>query len=138
MDSNVAETHYKLANALTQLGQPAEAITEYSQALQLRPGMDDAANNLAWLLATCPDRSLRDGARAVYLALQASMRNHDQNPVLLGTLAAAYAETGNLNEAVATAQQARLLALAQTNRTLATALESQLRQYQSANGGSRP
>jgi hypothetical protein len=53
-------------------------------------------------------------------------------------LAAAYAEKGNLSEAAATAQRARQLALAQTNRTLASALESQWRQYQGGNGGSRP
>jgi tetratricopeptide (TPR) repeat protein len=138
MDSSVAEIHYKLATALLQLGRPAEAITQYSQTLQLSPGMDDAANNLAWLLATCSDRSLRDGARAVALARQASGHSHDQNPVILGTLAAAYAETGKLSEAAATAQQARQLALAQNNRTLAGALEAQWRRYQDGNGGSHP
>jgi tetratricopeptide (TPR) repeat protein len=138
MDPSVAELHYKLANALVQLGRPAQAIAEYSQALQLRPGMDEAANNLAWLLATCSDRSLRDGTRSIALARQASEHSHDQNPVILGTLAAAYAEKGNLSEAAATAQRARQLALAQTNRTLASALESQWRQYQGGNGGSRP
>jgi tetratricopeptide (TPR) repeat protein len=138
LDPGVAEIHYKLANALVQSGRPAQAIDQYSQALQLRPGMDEAANNLAWLLATCSDRSLRDGNRAITLARQASERSHDQNPVILGTLAAAYAEAGKLPEAVATAQEARQLALAQTNRTLAGALESQLRQYQRGNGGSPP
>ena len=91
----VAETHCKLANAWVLLDRQAEAIPEYAQALRLAPGADEAANNLAWLLATCPDRSLRDGARAIALARQASQHSHDQNPVILGTLAAAYAETGN-------------------------------------------
>jgi Flp pilus assembly protein TadD len=136
MDPKVADTHYKLANALAQLGQPAEAIAEYSQALQLRPGMDDAANALAWLLAACPDRSLRDGARAITLARQASEHSHNQNPVFLGTLAAAYAEVGQVSEAAATAQRAHQLALAQNNQTLAGLLESQLRQYQGASGDS--
>jgi protein O-mannosyl-transferase len=129
---NVAETHYKLANALAQLGRNAEAIAQYSNALQLRPGMDEAANNLAWLLATCPERSLRDGVRALALARQASEHSHNQNPVLLGTLAAAYAEAGNNSDAVATAEKARQLALAQNNPGLAGALEIQLRQYRSA------
>jgi Flp pilus assembly protein TadD len=137
LDPNVAEIHYKLANALVQLRRPADAIAQYSQALQLRSGLDDAANNLAWLLATCPDRSLRDGTRAVALARQASEHSHDQNPVILGTLAAAYAEVGQLSDAMATAQRAHELALAQTNQTLADVLESQLRQYQ-ARGGSNP
>jgi protein O-mannosyl-transferase len=138
LDPGVADIHYKLGNALVQLGRPAQAIDQYSQALKLRPGMDDAANNLAWLLATCSDRSLRDGTRAVELARQASEHSHNRNPVILGTLAAAYAETGKLSEAVATAEQAHELAQAQTNRSLAAALESQLQKYQSGNGGSHP
>jgi len=138
LDPSVAEIHYKLANALTQLGRPAQAIAQYSQALQLRPGMDDAANNLAWLLATCSDRSLRDGARAVALAHQASEHSHDQNPVILGTLAAAYAETGNLSTAATTAQRAHQLALDQNNPALAGVLESQWRRYQNGGGGSHP
>jgi tetratricopeptide (TPR) repeat protein len=135
LDSGAAEIHYKLANALVQLGRPAEAMAEYSKTLQLRPALDEAANNLAWLLATCSDRSLRDGAKAVTLARQASEHGHDQNPLILGTLAAAYAETGQLSEAVATAQRARQLALDQNNPALARMLESQLRQYQDGDGG---
>jgi protein O-mannosyl-transferase len=138
LDSSAAEIHCKLANALVQLGRPAAAIVEYSRTLQLRPAMDEAANNLAWLLATCSDRSLRDGAKAVTLARQASEHSQDQNPVILGTLAAAYAETGQRSEAVSTAQRARQLALAQNNPALARVLESQVRQYQDGDGGAHP
>jgi protein O-mannosyl-transferase len=138
LDSSAAEVHYKLAIALAQLGRLAQAIAEYSETLRLRPDMAEAANNLAWLLATCSDHSLRDGSRAVVLARQASARTHDQNPVMLGTLAAAYAEAGELSKAVATAQRASQLALAQNNRALAGVLESQMRQYQSGNGGAPP
>jgi protein O-mannosyl-transferase len=132
----VAATHCQLANTLVLLDRNAEAIAEYSQALRLAPGDDEAANNLASLLATCPERALRDGARAVALARQASEHNHDQNPVILGTLAAAYAETGDLVAAIATTQRARQLALAQHNQAYVGVLESQLRQYQVGAGGS--
>jgi tetratricopeptide (TPR) repeat protein len=138
LDSSVAEIHYKLANALLQLGRPAQAIAEYSQTLRLRPGMDEAANNLAWLLATCSDRSLRDAPKAIALARQASAHSHDENPRILGTLAAAYAEAGRFSEAVATAQRAWQLALAQNDPALAAVLQSQLRQYQLGNEPSHP
>ena len=137
-DPSAAEIHYKLANALVQLSQPAKAIAEYAQALELRPGMDEAANNLAWLLATCPDRSLRDSAKAVTLARKASKHSHEQNPVILGTLAAAYAAEGKFSDAAEAARRGRQLALDQNNPSLAGVLESQLRQYQAANGGSPP
>jgi len=138
LDSSVADIHYKLANALAQLGRPAEAMAEYSQTLRLRPGMDEAANNLAWLLATCSDHSLRDGAKAVALARQASEHSHEQNPVILGTLAAAYAEAGQRSEALATALRARQLALDQHNPVLARVFEAQVRQYQEGDGGAHP
>ncbi|HEX4121289.1 MAG TPA: tetratricopeptide repeat protein, partial [Verrucomicrobiae bacterium] len=126
-DSTVADIHYKYANALEQLGRHAEAIAEYSTALRLRPNMDEAANNLAWLLATCSDRSLRNTAMAITLAHEASEHSHDRNPLILGTLAEAYGQAGRLPEAIATAQQARELALAQNNKKLAATLENQLR-----------
>jgi Flp pilus assembly protein TadD len=135
LDSSVAAIHYKLAIVLTQLGRFAQAIAEYSQTLKLNPNMDEAANNLAWLLATCPDRSLRKGIEAVALARQASEDSHNQNPLILGTLAAAYAEAGKFSEAAATAEQARQLALEQHNAALAAALAAQLRGYA---GGGRP
>ena len=138
LDSSAAEIHCQLANALVQVGQPAAAMAEYSRTLQLRPGLDEAANNLASLLATCSDRSLRDGARAIALARQASEHSHGQNPAILATLAAAYAESGKLSEAVATAQEAQRLALAQNNTALAGVLESQVRQYQQGRGGALP
>jgi protein O-mannosyl-transferase len=137
IDSGVAAIHYKLANALMQMGKYLQAIAEFRQTLKLSPEMEDAVNNLAWLLATCPDRSLRNGAEAVTLARQASEHSHNQSPIILGTLAAAYAEAGNLSEAVATAQRARQLALEQNNKTLAGVLEGQLLQYQKGAGGSR-
>lgn len=55
-----------------------------------------AINNLAWLLATCPDDSLRDGKRALAL-LQPVM---DQSAQMLDTYAAAQAEAGNFVEAL--------------------------------------
>jgi hypothetical protein len=62
-------------------------------------------NNLAWLLATCPDASVRNGARAVELAQQAERLSGGQDPSMLGTLAAAYAEAGRFPEAIAAAQE---------------------------------
>ena len=51
-----------------------------------------ALNNLAWALATCPDASLRNGAKAVQLARQANRLSDGKNPLVLRTLAAACAD----------------------------------------------
>jgi membrane associated rhomboid family serine protease len=52
-------------------------------------------NSLAWLLATCPDASVRDGTEAVALALRACASDDWKNVAYIDTLAAAYAETGD-------------------------------------------
>ena len=56
-------------------------------------------NNLAFILATAPDESLRDGARAVELALEA-VQLAEPSPALCDTVAVAYAETGDFPEAI--------------------------------------
>ncbi len=65
-----------------------------------------ALNNLAVLLATAPEAGLRNGAEAVQLAERACALTANRNPVMLTTLAAAYAEAGRFEEAIQTAQQA--------------------------------
>ena len=67
-------------------------------------------NNLAWLLATCPEASLRNGAEAVQLAEKACQITEYHRTIIVGTLGAAYAEAGRFADAVATAQKACELA----------------------------
>ena len=70
----------------------------------------DVLNDAAWVLATSPDPAVRNGTRAVELAERACDLTKRQMPVCLGTLAAAYAETGRFDEAITTAQEACALA----------------------------
>ena len=125
-----AEACYNLGNALLQKGRVDEAISHYQKALQIKPDYVGAENNLAWVLAACPQASLRNGNKAVELALRANQLTGDGNPAVLHTLAAAYAETGRFPEAVATAQHALQVAGTQSNPALADAIRSQLRLYQ--------
>jgi tetratricopeptide (TPR) repeat protein len=106
-----ANLHEMLAEATASLGDSATAVIHYRQALIFEPGLVAALNNLAWLLAVTPADEMRDGAEAVRLAERACELTHRRQPLLLGTLAAAYAETGRFADAVATAEQARQLAL---------------------------
>jgi tetratricopeptide (TPR) repeat protein len=126
----MAEAHYKLANTLAQLGRAGEAVSQYEKALQLAPDYVQALNNLAWVLAAAPDVSLRNGARAVELARRANGLTGGQNPMMLGTLAVAYAGTGNYAEAIATVQRALQFAGGPGNGAVAGALRSQLALYQ--------
>jgi len=67
-------------------------------------------NDIAWVMATHPDPSIRNGRRAVALAEQAVTASRGRQARPLATLAAAYAETGRFREAVDTANKALNLA----------------------------
>jgi tetratricopeptide (TPR) repeat protein len=77
-----------------------KASKDYDEAFRLDPQYGAACNNLAWLLATCPDDRYRDGKRAVELARKACELSAWKNPYRVDTLAAAYAEAGRFDEAV--------------------------------------
>jgi len=68
---------------------------------------------LAWVLATYPEGSVRNGAQAVEFALQAERLSGGKVPFIVGTLAAAYAEAGRFPEAVETGRRALELVKAQ-------------------------
>jgi protein O-mannosyl-transferase len=100
------ETRLQLATFFAQSGKPREAVAEYCEVLVSRPDQPEALNNVAWLLATCADGTVRKGAEAVRLAEHACRLSRNAQPRELGTLAAAYAEAGHFPQAVETAQKA--------------------------------
>ena len=124
-----AEAHNNLGNVLLQKGRVAEAIAQYQTALQTKPDSVDVLNNLAWLLATCPDARLRDGVQAVNHAERACELTHYGAPLLVGTLAAAYAEAGRYDDAMTAAQKACALATAAGERELLETNQKLLAMY---------
>ena len=125
-----ANAHNNLGNALRQQGRTEEAVHEYEAALKSEPDSILAANNLAWILATSPNASVRDGAKAVQLAQRANRFSGGSDPIILHTLAAAYAENRQFSEAVNAAQRALELADANGVASLAESLRSKLALYQ--------
>jgi protein O-mannosyl-transferase len=121
--------HTSLGNALAQKGLFREAATQYQAALDIAPHSILPLNNLAWLRATCPDSSLRDGAKAVELAEQADQLSDGKNPIFTRTLAAAYAENGRFNDAIETAQRAAQVAKSQGEPALANQIEQDVDLY---------
>jgi Flp pilus assembly protein TadD len=122
--------HFNLARAFYQKGKVDQAIAQFQLALQIEPADMEAQNNLAWCLATCPQASLRNGDKAVQLARQANELAGGKNPVILGTLAAAFAEAGRFGDAVQSAQKAIDLARAAGRQDLAGKLNGELQRYE--------
>ncbi len=93
---------------------------------------DDVAllNETAWILATNPNASIRNGAEAIELAERAAQLSDRREPAVLGTLAAAYAEAGRFPEAVQTARKALQLAAEQNKRPLAESIKAKIALYE--------
>ncbi len=94
-------------------GDWSRTATDLRQTLALKPDPSDEAaalNNLAWLLATCPDNSMRNGNEAIQCAEQACRLTAFKQPAFISTLAAAYAEAGRFPDAIKTAETAISLA----------------------------
>jgi spermidine synthase len=121
--------HAGLGSALAAQGKTAEAIDNLSRAVRLDPDYVKALNSLAWILATGSDSRYRDGARAVELARRACELTGYKHPLLMDTLAAAYAEAGEFDRARETAQRAISLARSAGRSQWAQDIETRLELY---------
>ena len=127
---NDAGFHTALGTAFLKKGLQKEAIAEYEHATRIFPRDFVARNNLAWLLATSSDASIRDGKRAIEVAEQTVQLSSSKDANYLRTLAAVYSEVGRFSEAIVVAQQAAALATMQGKTDLANRLKKDLVRYQ--------
>ena len=104
------QTRLDLATRFYQGGNARQAVEQFRKVLAAHPDQPEPLNNLAWLLATSSDATLRDGTEAVQRAERACKLTAFKQTGMVSTLAAAYAEAGRFPEAVATAEMAVRLA----------------------------
>ncbi|MGA2243201.1 MAG: hypothetical protein ABSH11_14345 [Verrucomicrobiota bacterium] len=137
-----ANAEFKFASFLETKERNSEAMGHYRTVLSLEMHLNTsngyivrllatANNNLAWSLATASDPHLRNGDEAVRLGERACQLTRYKEAVMIGTLAAAYAEAGRWNDAVAAAQKARMLASACGEKVIAERNEQLLKLYKS-------
>jgi len=101
IDPKFAQAYTGRAHAHAGKREYAEAISDMQTTLRLNPKhLEQAFNSLAWLLATCPEKTVRNGKKAVENASKACELSHWKEPSHIDTLAAAYAEAGAFDEAV--------------------------------------
>jgi len=126
---NDADARTSLGNAFLRRGSLKEAVVQYENAMALAPEDPHSRINIAWVLATASDASIRNGIKAVEFAQQAVELSDGKDPNFLRTLAAAYAESGRFSEAITTAKQAIMIARMQGKAGLAHVLNGDVELY---------
>jgi len=110
LDAAYASPRFQMGKILLQQGHDAEALPRFHEALQIEPDNPQMLVYLARVLAADDNPQICNGAEALGLASKASQLIGTAQPVVLDTLAMAYAETGRFDDAVQTGQAAVNLA----------------------------
>jgi protein O-mannosyl-transferase len=129
INPNNADAYNNLGIAVLNKGEVDRATAYYQKALEINPRYVQARANLAWALITTPQSRLLK-LTAVKLAQQANDQTRGASSTVLHILAAAYAQTGQYEKAVETAERSLQLASADKNTTLADLLRSEIKLYQ--------
>ncbi len=129
LDPQYADAYARLGETFCESGQAARALEDWRAAIRIRPADVSTLRQAAWVMATSPDDSVRNGADAVSYAEQARKLTGDTDVLVLDSLAAAYAETGRFAEAEQTAGRALVLAAKAERRQLAEAMTKRIALY---------
>jgi len=122
--------HYNLATRLVRLGRDRDAVVHFRRALAKRPAWSEALGELAWVLATSDEAAVRNGHEALRLARQACTFTRFGQADMVDALAAALAEVGEFDQAVAAARKAHELARAAGQAQMASRIARRVRLYE--------
>ncbi len=129
LDPANLDVRLQLVNTLRRMDLNQEAAAVLIDGLRRTPDAMSLAATLAWLRATCPDDTVRNAEQALELAERVCGADGFQDPFSLQTLAAAHAESGRFQSAVAIAERAQRMALERGLGYLAAQLNEELDAY---------
>ncbi|MBN1514644.1 MAG: tetratricopeptide repeat protein [Phycisphaerae bacterium] len=129
LDPTNVDVRHQLVGILFHMGLNFEAAAVLTDGIRRVPDAMSLVATLAWLRATCPDDAVRNADQALKLAERVCETEGYQDPFSLRTLAAAHAESGRFESAVATAEKAQQMALERGLGELAALLNRELDAY---------
>ena len=106
LDPEYTDAYRNLGEAYASRGRRALAAKYFALAVDAAPDNPFLLARLGWLLATSPEDSVRNAAKAVEVSERAVRLTFHRDVMSLDTLAAAYAEAGRFDDAVGTAGEA--------------------------------
>jgi tetratricopeptide (TPR) repeat protein len=107
-----------------------EALVQFKKAIAYAPESLESLNNVAWILATHHEEAVRSPGEAIEFAERATRLAGNDNPLVLDTLAAAYASGGRFEEAISVQQRVITLAVDLNAGGLEEQAREHLRLYQ--------
>lgn len=123
-DEKNADALRARGDALLSVGKHKEAIEDYEKAIAIEPEDTGILNNLAWVLSTSTDDSVRNAKRSIELGQKACELTKYEKPHILSTLASGYAEAGDWENAVKWSEKAVAAAKEDVKEQLQKELES--------------
>ncbi|MBN1341387.1 MAG: tetratricopeptide repeat protein [Phycisphaerae bacterium] len=127
-DPKYPNTYQNLLAILYDRREHREVVQVLRKAVQSMPDDLEMMNNLAYVLATCSNDDIRNGREALELALRVCEKSRYQRVGYLDTLAAAYAEVGDFENAVRIMEQAIEIA-SQKDAVQASRLKQRRQEY---------
>ena len=127
-DPKNALAYQARADARLRVGDHAGARQDYEESLKYERDNTHVLNNLAWLLATSPENSVRSGKQAIELATKACELTEYKQAHILSTLAAGYAEAGDFASAIKWSTKA--VEQGKEDGQISEQLEAELKSYQ--------
>jgi spermidine synthase len=124
------ETYTNLGSAYIQVGKYDLAIENLTKAIELKPDNIDVLNKLAWLFAAVDNTSIHNAQKAVEFAQRGCELTDYKDPMLLDTLAIAYAAAGRFDEAKATAEKALNIAKETGRENLVVGIQERIKFYE--------
>jgi len=129
LSPDLAEAHRNLGTLLLHAGDVKEAIEHLRTSTELAPRDTKALAALSWVLATASTEEHRDAELAVELAQRLCDLTGGEDARALDILAASYASAGEIQKAVATAEEARRLAADRNDVKLIQEIDQRLELY---------